>query len=105
MNIWISPQYPDSYSKMTEPYFYIEYPAGHPSKPEGGRVPWLASQPDMFGQDWTIEVLEDPKMVGRGTANPLRRECGIGDAAMGCTVAPPKSGQVHVGGTPVDQLS
>lgn len=52
-NMWLSRQNPDENSKMTLPYIYIEYPAGHPAYPEGSRVPWLASQTDMLSTDWT----------------------------------------------------
>lgn len=47
-------QVPDEHSKMTLPYIYIEYPAGHPAYPNGSRVPWLASQTDILADDWVI---------------------------------------------------
>lgn len=53
--MWISVQIPDAHSKMTHPYFYIEYPEGHVAYPNGSRVPWLASQTDMWATDW-VEV-------------------------------------------------
>lgn len=54
--MWLALQVPDAYSKMTEPYVYIEYPAGHPAYPNGSRVPWLASQTDLLAADWeTVE--------------------------------------------------
>ena len=56
-NMWLLAQYPDENSKMTHPYAYIEYPAGHPAYPDGSRIPWLCSQSDMFATDWLI--LED----------------------------------------------
>lgn len=53
--IWLCAQIPDAHSKMTHPYFYIEYPDGHVAYPTGSRVPWLASQTDMWATDW-VEV-------------------------------------------------
>lgn len=53
-NMWLKLQVPDEHSKMTLPYVYIEYPAGHPAYPDGSRVPWLASQTDMLSVDWVI---------------------------------------------------
>ena len=53
-DMWIEAQKPDSNSKMTLPYLYIEYPAGHPAYPNGSRVPWLASQTDILSDDWFI---------------------------------------------------
>jgi hypothetical protein len=52
--MWLLLQTPDSNSKMTLPYVYIEYPVGHPAYPNGSRVPWLASQTDMLSEDWRI---------------------------------------------------
>lgn len=52
--MWLSLQVPDSNSKMTLPYIYIEYPPGHPAYPNGSRVPWLASQTDMLSNDWRV---------------------------------------------------
>jgi len=51
-NMWIKMQKPDAHSKMTAPYLYIEYPAGHPAYPNGSRIPWLASQTDLLADDW-----------------------------------------------------
>lgn len=51
-SMWIQIQVPDAHSKMTLPYLYIEYPAGHPAYPDGCRVPWLASQTDILAEDW-----------------------------------------------------
>lgn len=45
--IWIQLRTPDSSSKMTLPYIYIEYP-------KGCRVPWLASQTDLLSEDWQV---------------------------------------------------
>jgi len=52
--MWVQVQRPDAHSKMRLPYFYIEYPVGHPAYPQGSRVPWLASQSDIFAEDWVI---------------------------------------------------
>lgn len=52
--LWLQLQTPDANSKMTGPYIYIEYPAGHPAYPNGYRIPWLASQTDILAHDWTI---------------------------------------------------
>lgn len=48
-------QRPDLNSKMTRPYIYI-------TTVDGGRVPWLASQSDMLGNDWR-EVVENRYMA------------------------------------------
>ena len=50
--MWIELQVPDEHSKMTLPYIFMEYPAGHPPYPNGSRVPWLASQTDILADDW-----------------------------------------------------
>lgn len=52
--MWLKLQVPDEHSKMTLPYIYIEYPAGHPAYPDGSRVPWLASQTDILAADWEV---------------------------------------------------
>ena len=52
--MWLVLQEPDENSKMTLPYIYIEYPAGHVAYPSGSRVPWLASQTDLLADDWMI---------------------------------------------------
>ena len=52
--MWLLMQRPDENSKMTLPYIYIEYPVGHAAYPNGSRVPWLASQTDMFSDDWCV---------------------------------------------------
>jgi hypothetical protein len=44
-------QYPDSNSKMTLPYLYIEYPYSL----GGFRCPWVASQTDIMAEDWRCE--------------------------------------------------
>ena len=53
-DMWLELQVPDENSKMTLPYIYIEYPAGHVAYPEGSRVPWLASQADLLAYDWQV---------------------------------------------------
>lgn len=40
-------QVPDSNSKMTLPYIYI-------NTVQGDRVPWLASQTDILATDWIV---------------------------------------------------
>lgn len=52
--MWVALQRPDAASKMTLPYLFIEYPAGHPAYPAGCRVPLLASQTDILAEDWEI---------------------------------------------------
>lgn len=54
--MWLLLQTPDANSKMTLPYIYIEYPAGHPAYPLGSRVPWLASQTDILANDWAYNA-------------------------------------------------
>jgi hypothetical protein len=49
--LWLELQVPDTHSKMTLPYIYINYPADAKTTP-GARVPWLASQTDMLTEDW-----------------------------------------------------
>lgn len=53
-SMWLKLQVPDEHSKMTLPYIYIEYPAGHVAYPNGSRVPWLASQTDLLATDWFV---------------------------------------------------
>jgi hypothetical protein len=45
--MWIEIQRPDTHSKMTMPYLFLNYP-------HGDKVPWLASQTDMLQDDWMI---------------------------------------------------
>lgn len=52
-------QIPDTNSKMTLPYIFMNYPSTPasetaPSNHLNARVPWLASQTDMLAEDWTI---------------------------------------------------
>lgn len=54
--IFIELQVPDEYSKMTQPYIFIDtlgLQTNNPNAPKG-RVPWLASQTDMLAEDWQI---------------------------------------------------
>ena len=49
-------QVPDTHSKMTQPYIYIDttgLQTENPAAPKGC-VPWLASQTDMLAEDWEI---------------------------------------------------
>jgi hypothetical protein len=55
-DIFIQLQVPDEYSKMTQPYIYIDtlgLKTNNPNAPKG-RVPWLASQTDMLSDDWEV---------------------------------------------------
>ena len=55
-DIFIELQVPDEYSKMTQPYIYIDtlgLKTNNPNAPKG-RVPWLASQTDMLSDDWEV---------------------------------------------------
>ena len=45
--MWLKIQYPDSNSKMTEPYVYM-------STAQGGLIPWLCSQADLLAADWEL---------------------------------------------------
>ena len=51
--MWLELQLPDSKSKMTLPYIFLNYPAGAKTTP-GARVPWLASQTDVLADDWCL---------------------------------------------------
>lgn len=51
--LMVKAQFPDSNSKMTLPYLYIEYPMDAKTTP-GARVPWVASQTDIMAEDWVI---------------------------------------------------
>ena len=50
-------QVPDAHSKMSMPYFYIEYPKDHPVYP-GDRCPWVPSVSDLLAKDWTWVVTQ-----------------------------------------------
>lgn len=45
--MWLELQVPDANSKMTRPYIYINIA-------DGGRVPWVASNGDLLGDDWCV---------------------------------------------------
>lgn len=47
--MYLELQQPDEHSKMTLPYIFM-YTA------QGDRVPWLASQTDMLGDDWALFI-------------------------------------------------
>lgn len=51
--LWLELQRPDTFSKMTLPYVYLNYPDDADNTP-GARVPWLASQTDMLCEDWVV---------------------------------------------------
>ena len=51
--MWLEMQRPDTFSKMTLPYVYLNYPDDAANTP-GARVPWLASQTDMLAEDWGV---------------------------------------------------
>jgi len=51
--MWVEMQRPDVNSKMTLPYFYLNYPADSTFTP-GARVPWVPSQTDMLAEDWGV---------------------------------------------------
>lgn len=54
--IFIELQVPDAFSKMTNPYIFIDttgLQTDNPMAPKS-RVPWLASQTDMLSEDWEI---------------------------------------------------
>ena len=57
--LWLELQVPDTHSKMTLPYIYINYPSipaseTAPANHLNARVPWLASQTDMLAEDWLV---------------------------------------------------
>ena len=53
--IFIELQVPDTHSKMTHPYIYINTTGLQTDNPDAPKslVPWLASQTDMLAEDWT----------------------------------------------------
>ena len=55
--IFIKAQFPDEDSKMTAPYIYIDSSGLQTSNPDAPKncVPWLASQTDMFAEDWEVK--------------------------------------------------
>jgi hypothetical protein len=44
---WVETQYPDRGSRMTHPYCVLR-------TAQGGLVPWVPSQGDLFARDWAI---------------------------------------------------
>lgn len=54
--IHIELQVPDTHSKMSSPYIFIDTTGLQTSNPDApkSRVPWLASQTDMLAEDWQI---------------------------------------------------
>lgn len=52
--IFIMLQVPDTHSKMTHPYIYIDTTGLQTTNPDAPKdcVPWLASQTDMLAEDW-----------------------------------------------------
>ena len=54
--IFIKAQFPDENSKMTAP-IYIDSSGLQTSNPDAPKncVPWLASQTDMFAEDWEVK--------------------------------------------------
>ncbi len=44
-NQWLHMQVPDQHSKMSLPYIYIK-------NAQDKLIPWIASQGDIFGEDW-----------------------------------------------------
>lgn len=54
--IFIELQIPDENSKMSSPYIFIDTTGLQTDNPHAprSRVPWLASQTDMLGEDWRI---------------------------------------------------
>ena len=54
--IFIALQRPDSHSKMTSPYIYIDTTGLRTENPDAPKscVPWLASQTDMLAEDWVV---------------------------------------------------
>ena len=54
--IYIKLQNPDTHSKMTSPYIYIDTTGLQTDNANAPKslVPWLASQTDMLSSDWEI---------------------------------------------------
>ena len=52
--IFIKAMFPDGKNKMTHPYFYIDTTGLQTDNPDAPKslVPWLASQTDMWAEDW-----------------------------------------------------
>ena len=56
--IFIKIQTPDTSSKMTHPYIFIDTTGLQTDNPDAPKnmVPWLASQTDMLSEDWVMLV-------------------------------------------------
>ena len=73
--IFIQLQTPDEYSKMTQPYIYIDtlgLKTNNPKAPKG-RVPWFPSQTDLFAEDWAIVQDSLSDIVKQVTKESIRR--------------------------------
>ena len=46
-DMWITIQFPDEHSKMTQPYIYIK-------TVQGDLLPWVTSQADVLAEDWLV---------------------------------------------------
>lgn len=59
--IFLCLQKPDRYSKMTQPYIYIDTTGLLTDNKEApkGRVPWLASQTDLLSCDWEAMNIDE----------------------------------------------
>ena len=70
-NQYVKLQQADGFSKMTQPYLYlekIECGSGDGSIAKITRIPWLASQADMLEDDWCIHF--DEYSTGQLSAAP-----------------------------------
>lgn len=59
--LFIQAQYPDSNSKMTQPYIYMTCPLGstkHYITDKIERIPWIPCQGDLFAEDWYVKEEE-----------------------------------------------
>lgn len=45
---WVTAQFPDEHSKMTNPYLYVAS--------DDGQVPWYPSQSEMFTDEWEVSA-------------------------------------------------
>lgn len=54
--IFIKLQRPDTHSRMTSPYIYIDTTGLSTDNPDAPKslVPWLASQTDILAEDWVL---------------------------------------------------
>jgi|WetSurMetagenome_2_1015567.scaffolds.fasta_scaffold304610_3 hypothetical protein len=51
-NQYVEAQVPDEHSKMNLPYFFIRTVSGQ-------LVPWVASQTDLWAEDWTVARIDE----------------------------------------------